>query len=94
MPVKNKDAQGSGAVPAEPGFEPALARLEAVVAELEGGRVSLEESLKKYSEGMGLAAYCAKKLGEAEKKVEILLNKDPAAPEWGPFAGPPSDAEA
>jgi len=89
MPAKDaKEAQ------AEPGFEKALARLEAVVGELEGGRVSLEESLKKYTEGMELSAYCAKKLGEAEKKIEILLRKNPDAPEWGTFADPPPSHQA
>ncbi len=89
MPVKDvKDAQ------AEPGFEKALARLEAVVGELEGGRVSLEASLKKYTEGMELSAYCTQKLGEAEKKLEILLQKNPEAPEWGTFADPPPPSES
>ena len=82
-------AKDAKEVQAEPGFEKALARLEAVVGELEGGRVSLDVSLKKYTEGMELSAYCAKKLGEAEKKIEILLRKNPDAPEWGTFADTP-----
>jgi exodeoxyribonuclease VII small subunit len=67
-------------------FEEALTRLEALVGELEGGRVSLDESMKKFSEGMQLANQCSKKLAEAEKKIEILVKQPTGADaEWAPF---------
>ena len=67
-------------------FEEALVRLEAVVGELEGGRVTLDESMKKFSEGMQLANLCAKKLAEAEKKIEVLVKQTPGGePEWQEF---------
>lgn len=56
----------------EPKFEEALKRLEKIVAEMEGGELSLDESLKKYEEGVKLSRLCMKKLEEAEKKIEIL----------------------
>lgn len=57
-------------------FETALARLEEITRELEDGELSLENSLKKFDEGIKLAEFCNKKLSEAKAKVEILLNKD------------------
>ena len=55
-------------------FETALKKLEDVVKRLEGGELSLEDSLKAFEEGVKLAGFCSKKLNEAEKRVE-LLNK-------------------
>jgi exodeoxyribonuclease VII small subunit len=53
-------------------FETALKKLEDVVRKLEGGDLSLDDSLKAYEEGVKLAAFCSKKLNEAEKRVEVL----------------------
>jgi exodeoxyribonuclease VII small subunit len=55
-----------------PGFEEALERLEAIVEELEGGALSLEESIARYEEGMRLSRGLAQTLDEAEKRVERL----------------------
>lgn len=57
-------------------FESALARLEEITKDLEDGDLSLENSLKKFDEGIKLADFCNQKLTEAKAKVEILLNKD------------------
>lgn len=56
-------------------FEVSLKKLEEVVAKLEGGELSLEESLKVFEEGVKHAAVCAKKLDEAERRVELLLKQ-------------------
>ncbi len=61
-------------------FEEAMARLEAVVAELEGEDHGLEKQFALFQEGMELARFCDKKLGEVEKSVEIVLQE--AAGEW------------
>ena len=53
-------------------FEDALTRLETIVTQLEEGEVSLDNSLKMFEEGIELSRLCAKKLEEAEKKIEIL----------------------
>lgn len=53
-------------------FETALKKLEDVVRKLEGGELSLDDALKAYEEGVKLAAFCSKKLNEAEKRVEVL----------------------
>jgi exodeoxyribonuclease VII small subunit len=57
-------------------FESALARLEKITEELEDGELSLENSLKKFDEGIQLADFCNTKLTEAKAKVELLLDKD------------------
>lgn len=58
---------------AELKFEEAMGRLEAVVKQLEAGDLPLEKSLKTFEEGVRLSRWCVKKLEEAEKRVEILL---------------------
>ena len=58
---------------AELKFEEALKKLETIVSEMESGDLSLENSLKRYEEGIKLSRFCSKKLKEAEKKIEILL---------------------
>ncbi|HLO25084.1 MAG TPA: exodeoxyribonuclease VII small subunit [Geobacteraceae bacterium] len=56
-------------------FETALKKLEEVVKKLEGGELSLDESLKAFEEGVKLAAFCSRKLDEAEKRVELLVRQ-------------------
>ncbi|MFH1046429.1 MAG: exodeoxyribonuclease VII small subunit [Candidatus Omnitrophota bacterium] len=56
-------------------FEEALKRLEKIVGELESGKLSLEESLKRYEEGVRLARFCHKTLQAAQKKVQVLTKK-------------------
>ncbi|MEJ2269863.1 MAG: exodeoxyribonuclease VII small subunit [Desulfobulbaceae bacterium] len=53
-------------------FEEALAELEQITKELEEGDLSLEEALKRFDEGVKLAAQCNGKLNDAQKKIEIL----------------------
>jgi exodeoxyribonuclease VII small subunit len=53
-------------------FEDALKKLDEIVESLEGDELSLEESVKKFEEGMKLSTFCAQKLDEAEKKISIL----------------------
>ncbi len=57
-------------------FESSLSRLEKITEELEDGELSLENSLKKFDEGIKLVEYCNAKLTEAKAKVEILLEKE------------------
>ncbi len=57
-------------------FETALTRLEQITEELEDGELSLENSLKKFDEGIKLAEFCNAKLSDAKAKVEILLDKN------------------
>jgi len=54
-------------------FEQAMARLEAIVGELEKGDLPLDESLKIFEEGIRLSKNCLKVLEEAERKIEVLV---------------------
>ncbi len=63
-------------------FEEALARLEAIVAQLENGGLSLEESMAQFEEGMRLNKLCQAKLREAEQKIEKLVRKEDGSLEW------------
>lgn len=54
-------------------FEQAMARLEAIVGQLENGDLSLDESLKIFEEGIRLSKNCLKVLEDAERKVEVLV---------------------
>jgi len=67
--MAEKKNQGVG------GLEKSLAELETLVEKLEGGDLSLEETLKYFERGVKLTRECQATLKEAEQKVEILLNK-------------------
>jgi exodeoxyribonuclease VII small subunit len=56
-------------------FEKNLARLDAIVRELEDTELPLDKALVLYEEGMKLSDFCHKQLEEAEGKVEILSKK-------------------
>jgi exodeoxyribonuclease VII small subunit len=56
-------------------FEQAMARLEAIVGELEKGDLPLDESLKIFEEGIRLSKNCLKILEDAERKVEVLVQE-------------------
>ena len=53
-------------------FEESMKELEEVVAKLESGEVTLDESLKLFEKGIKLSSSCQKKLDEAERRVKIL----------------------
>ena len=58
---------------AELSFEEAFGELEATVARLERGDLSLEESIALFERGQALAAHCNVQLDTAELKVRQLL---------------------
>jgi len=53
-------------------FAESLEQLEAIVSEIETGKVTLEESIEKYAEGIKLIKQCQTILGAAEKKIQLL----------------------
>jgi exodeoxyribonuclease VII small subunit len=59
----------------EQSFESSLASLERIVANLESGELSLERALELFEEGVALARRCQTQLGDAERKVEMLLRE-------------------
>jgi exodeoxyribonuclease VII small subunit len=69
MPKSAKPA----AVGAEPAsFEAALTELEKLVASMESGQLSLEQSLAAHQRGLELAQYCQAKLAHAQQQVQVL----------------------
>ena len=60
-------------------FEHSLDELEQLVARMEGGELSLDESLSSFERGIGLYRHCQQSLQQAELRVRLLL--DPDAPE-------------
>ena len=60
----------------EENFESALKELEEIVRLLEEGNLPLSESLKKFEEGVHLSELCEKRLNEAEKKIQKLVEKE------------------
>ncbi|MDZ7639455.1 MAG: exodeoxyribonuclease VII small subunit [Bryobacterales bacterium] len=82
--LKNEDTSIATAQPgaaAEAGqltpqsFEKGLSELEAIVAELERGELTLEDSILLFEKGMALSNACREQLAEAETRVELLLRK-------------------
>lgn len=53
-------------------FEAALAELEAIVQGMEGGKLSLEDSLSAYQRGAVLLKFCQNALAVAEQKIQVL----------------------
>lgn len=78
---------------AEPKFEKDLEKLEKIVASLEEGGLPLDDSLKKFEEGVKLAKRCEKALSAAEKKIEILTKNAQGELKAEPFADDQNDAE-
>jgi len=66
-------------------FEESLARLEKIVEELEGGDLTLDESLARYEEGVKALKKCYEILRDAEKRVEVLLKAENGAVKTEPF---------
>ena len=54
-------------------FEDALKELEAIVKQLEGGQVKLDEAITAYERGALLKQHCEQKLAEAKMKVEKIV---------------------
>jgi exodeoxyribonuclease VII small subunit len=69
-------------------FERALARIDAIVKQLEGGSVDLDESVKLFREGRELSRRCEELLKNAQAAVEAAAGdvprpNGPAAPPSG-----------
>lgn len=55
-------------------FESAIAELERIVADMEAGKLSLEDSLAAYKRGAELLSFCRSKLEDAQQQVSVLEN--------------------
>lgn len=57
-------------------FEDAISKLNEIAEELESGKLSLDESMAKFEEGMKLSKSCKEMLDTAEKKITMLITDD------------------
>jgi len=57
-------------------YDEVVKRLEAIVESLEGGELSLEDSLERFAEGITLVKQGEGLLTDAEKRIEQLLSED------------------
>jgi exodeoxyribonuclease VII small subunit len=56
--------------------ETALGELETLIARMESGELSLEDSLQAFEQGIRLTRECQEALAQAEQKVQILLSEN------------------
>ncbi|MDO9053012.1 MAG: exodeoxyribonuclease VII small subunit [Gallionella sp.] len=54
------------------GYESAMVELEQIVADMEAGKLSLEDSLAAYKRGAELLAFCRNRLEDAQQQVRVL----------------------
>ncbi|WP_028223879.1 exodeoxyribonuclease VII small subunit [Paraburkholderia ferrariae] len=70
------DRHGSGdggdGLPQPESYEAALAELDTLVARMESGSLSLEESLAAYRRGAVLVKFCQQQLEKVEQQVRVL----------------------
>ena len=67
-----KTKSEAGAIP----FEQSFQDLQEIVAQLEQGQLSLDDSLKKYEQGIQHLRNCYSALDQAERKIELLVELD------------------
>jgi exodeoxyribonuclease VII small subunit len=83
---------------AELNFEGAMDRLEAIVEQMESGKMHLEDLIVRYEEGMKLVKICQERLASAEQRIEIITRNSAGKPVVKDFepaseSTPSSDSE-
>ena len=77
--------------PIELNFEAAMDRLEAIVEQMESGKMQLEDLIVRYEEGMKLVKTCQERLASAEQRIEIITRNHsgkPVVKDFEPSAAP------
>ena len=69
-------------------FETSLSQLETLVESLEGGELSLDEALRTFERGVGIARQCQKPLRDAEQRVQQLISTEAGEVIAEPFSDP------
>ncbi len=72
-------------------FEEELADLEAIVAKIDSGELSLEESISAFERGVALVRSLNQKLDEVEKKVEVLVRDAQGELKTAPYEAAAAD---
>jgi len=71
-----EESEGGGKTTEEVTFEDALERLENIVDTLSKGKLSLDEAMEKFEEGIRLFRLCDEKLRSAEQRVSVLTQSE------------------
>lgn len=66
-------------------FEENLAKLEGLVAEMEGGRLSLDDMMKSFEEGKKLVASCTRELESVRQCIEKVVSGGQEPPQVEPL---------
>jgi exodeoxyribonuclease VII small subunit len=66
-------------------FEENLARLEDLVAQMEGGRLSLDDMMKNFEEGKKLVASCTQELESIRQRIEKVVSGNQEPPQVAPL---------
>lgn len=61
-------------MPKKISLEESFERLDDIIGQLQEGEMSLEDSFKKYEEGMKLIKNCSDAIDKVEKKLIVLEN--------------------
>ena len=77
-------------------FETAMERLEAIVEQMESGKLALEDLIVRYEEGMNLVKVCQERLASAEQKIDMIARNSAGKAIVKPFepteeAQPPTE---
>lgn len=70
-------------------FEDELKDLEAIVAQIDSGELSLEDSITAFERGVGLVRSLNQKLDEVERKVELLMRNAQGELKTAPYEAAP-----
>lgn len=75
-------------------FEKAMDRLETIVEQMESGKMSLDDLILRYEEGMKLVKICQERLASAEQRIEMITRNNAGKPSVKPFEPTTEGAEA
>jgi exodeoxyribonuclease VII small subunit len=82
--AEDKKADAIPADIAKLSFEDALAQLEGIVRNLEGGDSALDDAIAAYERGAALKRHCEAKLRQAQARVEKISLGTDGTPETEP----------
>jgi exodeoxyribonuclease VII small subunit len=75
-------------------FEDELKDLEGIVAQIDSGELSLEDSITAFERGVGLVRSLNQKLDEVERKVELLMRNAQGELKTTPYDATAAKAES
>ena len=70
MPEKTAPADA-----APPGLENAIVQIDSILAEMEGGKLPLNQLISRYEEGVKLVKLCQEQLHKAEQRIQIVTKE-------------------